>query len=67
MNSQDESGTSLVIQCMEIHLVGAGDMGSIPGVGGFHMPRSSEAGVLQLPKSACLDPVFCNERSHCTE
>ena len=67
MNSKGGSGTSLAVQWMEIHLVGAGDMGSIPGLGGFHLPRSSEAHVLQLLKSAWLDPVFRNERSHCNE
>ena len=38
----------------------AGDTGSIPGLGRFHI-RSSQAHALHL------EPVLCNERSHCTE
>ena len=59
----------------------AGDRGTIPGLGRFHMQRSTHARVpqllslcsrahkLQLLKSKRLDlePVLCNKRSHCTE
>ena len=43
----------------------AGDTGSIPGPGGFQMPRGNEA--LQLLKPACLEPVLRNKRSHSNE
>ena len=45
----------------------AGDMGSSPGPGRSHMPRSNEARVPQLLKPASLEPVLCNKRSHCNE
>ena len=47
--------------------VNAGDMGSIPGLGRFHMPRGNEACVLQLLKSASLELVLCKKRSHRNE
>ena len=57
----------------------ARDMGSIPGPGKSHMPRSSSARgpqllslcsrarEPQLLKPVCLEPVLCNKRSHCNE
>ena len=57
----------------------AGDMGSIPGLGRFHMPEGNEAhGLqllspsswvceLQLLKPLCLEPMLCNKRSHHNE
>lgn len=39
----------------------AGDMGSIPAPGGFHMLRGSKAQALQLQ---VLEPVLPNERRH---
>ena len=43
----------------------AGDTGSSPGPGRFHMPWSnSRAQEPQLLKPACLEPVFRNKRSH---
>ena len=52
----------------------AGDTGSSPCPGGFHMPPSDQAFVPQL-LSLCaaiteahgLRPVFCNKRSHRSE
>ena len=35
----------------------AEDMGSIPGLGGLHMPLSNKAHELQLRKPMCLEPV----------
>ena len=45
----------------------AGDTGSSPGPGRSHMPQSNKAHVLQLLKSARLEPVLCNKRSHRSE
>ena len=45
----------------------AGDTGSSPGLGRSHMLRSNEACTPQLLKSACLEPVLCNKRSHSNE
>ena len=57
----------------------AGDMGLIPGPGGFPMPWSnwalapqllslcSRAWDLQLLRLRALEPVLCNKRSHCNE
>ena len=45
----------------------AGDMGSIPGLGRSHMPRSSWAHVPQLLKPAPLEPVLRNKGSHLSE
>ena len=57
----------------------AGDMGSNPGPGRSHMPRSNKAcvpqllslcsrdHVPQLLKPTCLEPVLRNKRSHCNE
>ena len=50
----------------------AGDVGSIPGLGHFHMPQSNEkpvhlnyrACVLLLLKPMHLEPVLPNRRSH---
>ena len=36
----------------------AGDVGWIPGSGRFHMPKSNEAGVLQVLKPKCPDPML---------
>ena len=56
-----------------------GDMGSIPGLRRFHMPRRNKARVpqllsphsrahkLQLLKAAYLEPVLGNKRSHHVE
>jgi len=41
----------------------AGNMGLIPGLGRFHMPRSNEAPVSQLLKPSCLEPVLHNKRT----
>ena len=40
----------------------AGDMGSIPGSGRFHMPQSNQAHVLQL-----LKLMLCHTESHHNE
>ena len=40
----------------------AGVVGSVPGSGRSHMPRSNEACIPPL-----LKPVLCNKRSHCNE
>ena len=57
----------------------AGDMGSSPGMGRSHIPRSnkvrapqllslrSRAREPQLLKRARLEPVLCNKRSHHNE
>ena len=43
----------------------AGDMGSIPGLGGFHMPLGAQK--LQLLKPMHLETVLGGKRSHCSE
>ena len=43
------------------------DVGWIPGLGRFHLPKSNEACVPQLLKSMCLETVLHDERSHCSE
>ena len=45
----------------------AGDMGSIPDPGRFHMPHSNQARVLQVLKPMCLEPMLCTKRSHHNE
>ena len=45
----------------------AGDMGSVPAPGRFHMPRGSPVHAPQLVKPTHLEPVPRNERSHCNE
>ena len=45
----------------------AGDMGSIPGPGRFHMLQGNLAHAPQLLKWACPEPILCNKRSHCSE
>ena len=57
----------------------AGDKGSRPGLGSFHMPRSNEARAPQLltlrsrarepqlQKPACLEPVLRNKKSQHNE
>ena len=45
----------------------AGDMGSIPGPGGSHMPWSSWAHAPQLLKPVHLEPVLRNKKSHRNE
>ena len=40
----------------------AGDMGSIPDPGGFHISKGSQACVPYLP-SPCPKPMSCNKRS----
>ena len=52
----------------------ARDMGSIPGLGRFHLPRTTKAmchnlsaPVLQVLKPVCLESVLCNKRSHHNE
>ena len=54
----------------------AGDTGSVPGLGRFHMPRSNEASApqllspgpgaqeLQLLSPCVLEPVLCKKRGH---
>ena len=49
----------------------AGDMGSVPDPGRFHMLQSNEARVpqllthvLQQLRLSLLEPVLCNKRSH---
>ena len=42
----------------------AGDTGSIPDLGRFHMPQGNYARTSQLPKPSHLEPVLCNRRSH---
>ena len=42
----------------------AGDMGSSPGLGRSHMPRSLCATTTE---PACLEPVLHNKRSHGNE
>ena len=41
----------------------AGDAGSIPGPGSFHMPQGNKAHVPQILRLTCLKPMLCNERS----
>ena len=45
----------------------ARDMGSSPGPGKSHMPRSNKARAPQLLKPARLEPVLCNRRRHRNE
>lgn len=45
----------------------AGDTGSIPGLGGFHMPQGYWACAPQLLKPTCARPVPPNERGHHSE
>ena len=45
----------------------AGEVGSIPGPGRSHMPRSNQACVLQLLKPTRLEPVLHNQRNLCSE
>ena len=45
----------------------AGDMGSVPGPGRFHVLWSNKARAPQLLKSSCLGLVLCNRRSHGNE
>ena len=45
----------------------AEDMGSVPGLGRFHVPWSGLAHALQLLKPVCLEPVLRNKRSHHSE
>ena len=42
----------------------AGNTGSIPGVGGFHIPWSSQARVPQLLKPSHPEPVLHTGKSH---
>ena len=42
----------------------AGDTGSIPGAGRFHVPWSHRVPVAQLLKPTRLEAVLCNKRSH---
>ncbi|KAM9713372.1 uncharacterized protein ACBT57_019208 isoform 2-T2 [Dama dama] len=42
-------------------------MDSVPGPGGFHMPRSKEARVPQTTSTEALEPVLCNRRSRRSE
>ena len=48
-------------------LANAGDMGSSPGLGRYHMPRSNEAHEPQLLKPVLLEPVLRNKGSHRNE
>ena len=45
----------------------AGDMGSSPGPGRSHMPRSSYTRAPQLLSPQLLEPVLRDKRSHCSE
>ena len=47
--------------------VNAGDTGSTPGPGRFHMPRGNSDCEPQLPKPVHLESVFFNRRSCCDE
>ena len=42
----------------------AGDTGLIPGLGRSHLLQGNKACAPQLLKPECLEPVFCNKRSH---
>ena len=42
----------------------AGDTGSIPGLGRFHLPQGNQARVPQLLNPSGLEQVLHNERSH---
>ena len=42
----------------------AEDMGSVPGLGRFHVPWSGLAHALQLLKPVCLEPALLNKRSY---
>ena len=42
----------------------AGDTGSIPGPGRFHMPQGNEIHVPQLLSLRALESMLRNERSH---
>ena len=41
----------------------AGDAGSIPGLGRFHMPQGNKAHAPQILRLTCLEPVLCNKWS----
>ena len=43
----------------------AGDAGSVPGQGRFHVPRAARAGAPQLLKPVCLEPAPCSRRHRC--
>ena len=45
----------------------AGDMGSSPGLGRSHVPRSSWAREPQITEPARLEPVLCNKRGRDSE
>ena len=45
----------------------AGDMGSSPGLGGSHVPRSDWAREPQLRAPVHLEPVLRNKRGHDSE
>ena len=45
----------------------AGDTGSIPGPGRFHMPPSNWACAPQRLMAVCLQPMLCDKRSHHSE
>ena len=47
--------------------VNAGDAGSIPGLGSFHVSWGHSACVPQLLKPVHLEPMLCNKRSHHNE
>ena len=41
----------------------AGDAGSIPGPGRFHMPQGNKAHAPQILRLTCLKSMLCNKRS----
>ena len=45
----------------------AGDTGSIPNPGRFHMLWGNEVGTLQLLKPTCSRALLCNKGSQCNE
>ena len=59
--------TSLMVQWISLP-ANAGDTGSIPDLGRFHMSRGSLwAPTTEARTPMCLEPVLCNRRSHSNE
>ena len=45
----------------------AGDMGSFPGLGGFHVPQRNKSLCNTTFEPTRLEPMLCNKRSHRNE
>ena len=52
--NKEDTGTSLVVQWLRLHIYNAGDLGSIPGQGtGSHMPQLRvHTPQLKIPRAA---------------